>query len=540
MRGPARTSLALALLAAGAGLARADVVHLSNGRTIEGRVVEEDTSRVVVKTPAGRVTIPRRDVACVEREAEARTLLREARLARAAGDRAAAERLYDAAAAAGDPEVAAIVARERDELSADEPGGVDEHDAGSPAADRPPGGDPFVEVEREALIRELEAATDVRPDLKARLAYELFQRAERRHAAGDCRLAASDYARAARWVDEAEQAAALRDREARCRLQVAHEALRRRDAALARAAAAPVVDHPQHGARAAYLLGRAEERLRRPRDARAAFRRALGGVSVPPDHDLPTLRELARLAATGVPVDASTPGLGAGWRCTQTRSFSVLHDQPLLPTFPGDVEAVRAEVLARLALRVDDEARIALFVFADEAAYQRAPGARAWSAGHAARLQAGGEVVPTIYLHTQGDATARLQHELAHILVGDALDDALLPMWAAEGVAVYAEHAESRRRWREEARRLHARGELAPVGDALGRMLLPLTDDRAAIFRFYVQASLMFDVLAARVGVARALEAARRINTDGPDGALRSVGLRLDAFERAVEAALTE
>ncbi|MCO5171527.1 MAG: hypothetical protein M9894_34935 [Planctomycetes bacterium] len=534
--GPRRRVL-LALAAAALVVpARADVVHLTNGRTIGGRVVDEDGERVVVKTPAGRVTVPRRDVLRVEREGEPRTLLREARQAATSGDLAAARRLYAAAADAGDVEVAAIARREVEGLAAP---AAPADEAGTQEV--PAGIDPFAEVEREALIRELEAAAPTRPDLARRLAYELFQRAERRHAARECRLAASDYGRARLRVEDEAQRRGLEQRERRCRLEVAAQALRRRDPTLARAAAEPVVDDPDLGRRAAYLLGRAEERLRRPRPAREAYQQALRPVAVPADHDLATMRELARLASVGIPVDTSTPGLAAGWRCLQTRHFSILHPGPIDRAFGERVEGLRGEVLARLGLRtVDDQASIALFLFPDDGAYQGAPGARAWSAGHAARLQGDGEVVPTIYLHTQGDADARLRHELAHILVGDALQDALLPMWAAEGVAIYAEHEEARARWRAHARQLHRKGELRPVREALGQMLMPLTDEREAVLRFYVQASVLFDVLARRVGVERALQGAQRINVDGPEQALRSIGVGLEGFERAVEAALRE
>lgn len=532
---PGRRALLALAVAALVTPARADVVHLANGRTIGGRVVDEDAERVVVKTPAGRVTLPRRDVVRIEREGEARTLLREARQAAAAGDAAAARRLYAAAADAGDPEVTAAARREREALAA----APAQEAAAEPASAAGP--DPFVEVEREALLRELEAAAPTRPDLARRLAYELYQRGERRHAARECRLAAGDFGRARRWVDDEGQRRALEQRERRCRLEVAAQALRRRDPDLARAAALPVVDDPDLGRRAAYLVGRAEERLRRPRPAREAYQQALGAVTVPADHDLSTLRELARLASTGIGVDATTPGLGAGWRCLQTRHFSILHPGPIDRAFGERVEGLRGEVLARLGLRtIDDQTPIALFLFPDDGAYQGAPGARAWSAGHAARLQGEGEVVPTIYLHTQGDADARLRHELAHILVGDALQDALLPMWAAEGVAIYAEHDEARARWRQLARQLHRRGELRPVRDALGQMLLPLTDDREDVLRFYVQASVLFDVLARRVGVERALQGAQRINVDGPEQALRSIGVGLEGFERSVEQVLRE
>jgi hypothetical protein len=251
----------------------------------------------------------------------------------------------------------------------------------------------------------------------------------------------------------------------------------------------------------------------------------------------PTRR--ARAPAEGIPIDATTPGVAAAWRCTQTRHFSILHDAPLDPAFSQRLEGLRSEVLARLELRgLDDDARIALFLFAGAEAYQGSPGARAWSAGHATRLQTDGEVVPTVYLHTEGDADARLRHELAHILVGDALDDGLLPMWAVEGVAMYAEHEAARRARRGEARALHARGELRAAREALGQMLLPLSDDRQEVARFYVQACLLFDVLAGRVGVMRALGAAGRVNASGPEEALRSVGVTMNAFEQAVAEAL--
>lgn len=521
------TSLLLLLPAA-----RGDVVHLTNGREIPGRVVSEDADQVVVKTGAGRLTLRRSEVARVEREGEARTLLREARQAASAGDAATARRLFDAAAGAGDPEVATIAAREREALAARRDDDVREAPVASPR------GDPFLEVEREALIRELEAAAATRPDLARRLTFELYQRGRRRHDARECRLAASDFRRASAWASE-EQRAPLAGLEAGCRLEVAAVALRRRDPGLARVAAEPVTTHPDLGRRAAYLLGRAEERVGRAIAARTAFRLALGDVTVAVDHDLPTLRELARLAAAGIAVDAETPGVAAAWRCTQTRHFSILHDTPLDPAFSQRLETLRGEVLTRLELRgLDDDARIALFLFAGAEAYQGAPGARAWSAGHAARLSADGEVVPTIYLHVEGDADARLRHELAHILVGDALDDGLLPMWAAEGVAMYAEHEAARRARRADARALRARGELRPVRDALGQMLLPLSDDRQEIGRFYAQACLLFDVLASRVGVMRALGAAARVNTAGAEEALRSVGVSLAAFEQAVDEAL--
>lgn len=58
--------LAFALLLLGPA-ARADVVHLHNGRTIEGEVVEHTTERVAIKLPAGKISFPTSQVERVER-----------------------------------------------------------------------------------------------------------------------------------------------------------------------------------------------------------------------------------------------------------------------------------------------------------------------------------------------------------------------------------------------------------------------------------------------------------------------------------------
>lgn len=521
------------------GVARADVVHLANGNQIQGSVVEETPEQVVVRTLHGRMTIPRKEVARVERESAARTLLRQARFAAETGDRARAERLFEEALDAGDPAVATAARAELDALRA----------RPAPAAPAAPGkaakvdrwdgrGDPFVEDEREALIRELEEAVAARPELGQQLLHELYRRGERRHEAGDCRLAASDYRRALRWAP-ADAVEPLQQRERRCRVEVAGKALRRGEAALAREAARPVVADADLGRVAGYYLGRSEELLRRPDAARAAFLATLGAVRVPADRDLATLRELARLASAGLPIDARTPGIAPGWRHVQTDSFSVLLEQGVDAALPDGLEAARGEVIARLDLkRLDDLGRIALIVFASARSYDGSPGARSWSAGHATRLRAQDEVVPTIYLHTEGDVESRLRHELAHILVGDALDDARLPMWTQEGAAIHAETEASRRQWREYARALAAQGGLRPAGAALGQMLLPMTDDAKAIGAFYVQAALLFDVLAARLGPTRTLAACTHINTDGAEGALRGAGLSVADVEADCRAAV--
>jgi hypothetical protein len=543
-----RGSWVQALLLASLTLAapiRADVVRLANGNKIEGLVLEEGDAQLVVRTVAGTMRIPKREVASIDRESASRSKLRLARGASQAGDRGQAARLYqqviDAATQAGEESTAKLARAELAALEASAPAAADVQDGLIPReADAWSGsGDPFAEEEKEALIRELEAAASARPEVLPRLVSELYRRGERRHETGQCRLAASDYARSARWVPEAADKEALGQRERRCRMEVAGRALRRGDGRLSAEAVRPIVGASEQGRLASYYLGRSNELLHQPDEARAAFLAALGDVTVPADRDLATLRELARLASAGVPVDARTPGVAPGWAWLQTEHFSVLVEGKAEAGLGGQLELTRREVIERLGLRrLDDRARIALIVFATQRSYDGSPGATSWSAGHATRLRAQDDVVPTIYLHVEGDAQSRLRHELTHILVGDALDDALLPMWCVEGVAIHAETEASRRLWREQARYLGARGRLRPARDALGQMLLPMTDDAAEIGAFYVNAALLFDVLAARVGVVRTLESARRINAEGPDAALRAAGLSTGGFEADVLEAL--
>lgn len=96
--------LALALLLS--TLTSADVVHLTNGSRISGDIVSESEQQVVVKTPQGKVTLPRRLVARIERLSGDATLLELAKERLRMGARQAAIELLERAAKSKDPSVA--------------------------------------------------------------------------------------------------------------------------------------------------------------------------------------------------------------------------------------------------------------------------------------------------------------------------------------------------------------------------------------------------------------------------------------------------
>lgn len=542
-------SLGLVLVAAPS---RADVVQLKNGRQIRGEVLEETSEQVVVKTPDGRVTLPAREVERVEREARPALLLGLAREAARLGDRERARRLYVDARAAADGAGDALVSRHAgDELQALEalPAPAPALDGQPPRRTRlEPGVDPFLEEERQALVRELTAALPQHPELRGRLFSELYNRAIARHRAGECRLAVSDWRRAAALVGGTDRGALLTN-EQRCRLEVAARALRAGDGALGAVAAEPVRSSSDEGLRrrAHYLHGRALETTGRPDEARQAFLAALAPLQVPKGHDLAILRELARLRTAGVPVESSTPGVGAGWRRSTSASFELIHRQETptggSPEGPGlgeelatVLEQARGEVVTRLQLQPPrDRGKVAVFFLPTLEEYRASPGANSWSAGHAARLRTEDEVVRTIYLYPGPGLVDRARHEIAHIVVGDALDDAPLPAWANEGAAIFAEGDGSRASRRQVWVGLRQAGQLRPLEDTLAQMLPPLSDDVGEVQRFYVQAALNFEAIAAQVGPERALRALVKVNDEGHVRALSGAGVRVDNLQAVIE-----
>jgi hypothetical protein len=96
-----RPLVATLLVVAAAGAAHADVVRLSRGRRIEGEIVEERASSVVVRAGGAVITIDRAEVVGIDRTPTPAQSLGERRARLTEGDAAGALALADAAAAAG-------------------------------------------------------------------------------------------------------------------------------------------------------------------------------------------------------------------------------------------------------------------------------------------------------------------------------------------------------------------------------------------------------------------------------------------------------
>ena len=543
-------SLACGFLA-GSTLARADVVKLKNGSEIRGKIVREDTTSVVVRSRGGTISFPRKDIAEVVRESREATLLHQAksaiRLGKAARARALLERVLEGKDAALQADAKELLTK----LDAEEQAKPEVEPGRQAGEEGKPGEDPFTIPEPEALFRELEADAERHPAARRELAGRLIRRANEHYEKRDYLLAASDYRRARLHAAKLEggdiDLAQLTRAEHVSRLRLARQAVRKRKAKLAVAAASGPVEAQgalakELRAPAHYLYGRALDLSNRRQEALRSYQSAIGR-DLGSRGDIATYRELARLASVGVEIGEHSPGVGEGWRWVWTRNFAILHRLPPDPRLGTLFEGYHAAVVRRLGLqgKLDEKERIPVFIYPSEEEYRRSAGARHWSAGHASRLQSGideEEVVRSVYFYPSPNFDAVARHEIAHILTWDALDNALLPSWAAEGSALYAEPENVRLQRLAYARQVRER--FVPSEQLLGRIRLPSTDDSGEIGVFYVQSAASFHVLAERLGVHKAFKVALAINTEGPEKALRSVGWSLRSFEGQLQKLLAK
>lgn len=100
---------------------RADVLHLVNGRAIQGEVTEHGET-LVVRSASGRISIPRAQVARIERESRGSLLLAEGRRAERVGDERAAAGFYQRALEQGEAAAGPELSRLGGQLRRDDPG----------------------------------------------------------------------------------------------------------------------------------------------------------------------------------------------------------------------------------------------------------------------------------------------------------------------------------------------------------------------------------------------------------------------------------
>lgn len=466
--------LAAAALLVAAALVQADVVELTTGRSISGTIVSEDDEQVVVKTPDGRLTLPRHLVKKITRQSKGLTLLGLARERAAAGAHEEAERLYQQAAEDPDPEVAR---RAREELAAyRERRERARRFTSSPSTPMPlPEGTKGEPLEGESLQDDLD---------RARLALERGQ-----------------HARARRLLENL---------------------------------LAGNPDDP--GLR--YLHGRACELGHADGLAREAYLKVLGPAFTRDGRETAWLGELARRRVAGEELGPTSPGVGPAWRRVTTERFVVYHPFERVETwFTSEPEAALRDVLDELAVQERElklQGRIQVFIYPTADDY-RAAEAMELAGGHAQSLPAPDGPLKMIRTYPDRGLYRRTyRHEVAHVVLSSLYPD--LPPWAHEGAATYTEPLRSRAFLRQHVVGRAAKGTLPSLVDFM-KGAVPRGDTVEDVRAYYGQAVTLFEALLRLCDDSprKALQVCRRVAREGPERGLLTEGLSRTELQAAFD-----
>lgn len=455
-----RAALLLLLLA---GPVLADVVHLTTGRAVTGKVVKEDEEKVVVKTPDGTLTFPRHLVERIERQGQGETKIAMARERIRAGDFDAAFRLLEEATKDPDPEVAKKATKELESARA-----------------------------QEERARKL--------DPKPKDPLPLPEGTKGTPVAGS--TLQTQFDRARRAIEDGDHVSAIR---------------------LLRPM---VADNPEDRV-LRYLLGRALELASREQEARAEYVRVLGPKWESSPRPLPHLGEVARRQLAGDQLKNDSPGVGARWQRVETKSFAVYHPFERVESWLVDeMDRALEEVSAKLEVPLHELAfrgRIQVFLFPTREDYELSTGMKL-AGGHAnAQVAPDGTLYSIAAFPTKDFYRTSLRHEVAHVVLYEVAPG--LPAWAHEGAATFAEPVDVRARHRRTVHGRRTAGQLPALLEFMAGAV-PRGEDRDAVAGYYGQANVLFDVLNLRLGgPRRALKLCQRVAQDGPQKALEAFKL---------------
>jgi tetratricopeptide (TPR) repeat protein len=579
-------ALTLILLPAVAGVAGGDVLHLTNGNRLRGEVIREEGDSVVLRTPNSLLTIPRADIASVERETRAETLRGQIEEALAAHRYDQALELLRGALQEnpGDPQlralfrsatvghIRALVAAGLYDEAASALGGA--ATAGFDARDVE---DVRSELERgRAKMKELLAAAEGSVEVgryeQALQAYrELLRFAPARRAEftkaearayreyGDSLLREQNYGDARRQYEEAlaldpELLPQLQTKLIACTLTVVEGELERAEGPLPRRKAVSLgrqlqellaldADLPHSH----FLLGVLYEHTGRGDLALAEYERALGravpGASLAAR--LATARadaqELAvttplKLDTTPAPEDWSYSEPG-DWQVDASDHFRLHHHNPRVSArllAAAEYQLEREAPLFALTPETAWPGKCDIFLYGSAEAYQRATGRPAWSPAVSTFIL-DSEGAPTqLAIHTHQEAKLIGQtvvpHELGHLLlarVTDYVPD--LPLWIQEGVATAQEPGFKVTHLLQEVAARRQAGTALTLAEVLNAKTYPRAED---VDHFYGLSYTLVDYLLTKADFEHLRRFALSARTDVARALLDGYGMKMEEFER--------
>mgnify|MGYP001574246024 CR=1 FL=1 len=561
-------SVAAAALLLSAGLAGADVIELDDGSQLDGKILSEKASEVVIQVGFGTLTIQKARIRRIEKKAMQPVLVAKADLALRTGDHALALRYLEEAipkAAEEKPEDPAALAAALAAL-------------GDASANAKRFGTAEASFRRVVFLRGADAV--------------LSARADEMRAAGE--VVAGREAEAWKLADEGKALESLpicdeilghfpeRRREITGRLlqalrvqseaaanagdlgtafRAGLESLRRDPeppfqgngwprllAAYATAAVGveggPALLHADalvllgvsgQELLARYLDARAYEAENDGEQARQSYRTA--APELPDGLSVAAVRIGAEraLGISDGPKFAPAPGRGASdVQTVETENFVVAYRDRK----GGDKAREKCEEILRLAARdlaggrgiLPFQKKCILRIYDGRAEYLARTGQPAWSEGVSTVRSKGGELVGHV-IETYGDSPDFVQtvlsHEIGHVAFAAAagyVSD--LPLWLQEGMAVRQERGPRVRRIRELARAGARTGSAFPIEYLLEMYSYPQSPE--ATDMFYAQSLSVVDFLVERFGMARIVEWSKRLKDIPPPERPKSL---LDEFD---------
>lgn len=470
------------------GVASADVIHLTTGRSIKGTVVKETDKTVVVKTPQGKLTLPRHLVKKIERQSKGATWLALARERAGQGAFEVAAKLYEKAAKDPDPKIAGPAGTELAALR---------KRMGQPAAPVKP------------------RATD-RPKPRPKVPTATTPANADPRAAALPRLGGGPFVE--KTVLAREVVLALRDADAR----KAHSLLDSQK------------DKFANDVSFRYLRARAYQVEGKPRKASQIYLSLLKDVTKANGRmSVTQLNELARRLLGGEAMTPRSPGASGSWKRVESENFAIYHRfksvQPWFVNGPQESFEYDLGVLGLARSEVVLSGRIQVFMFEDKDAYEENSGMEL-AGGHAQFRYGPDGYLRTITAYAQRGMTLRLfRHEVAHAVLLELYRG--MPSWAHEGAAVYVQKQQSRGRYRLSYLGSKQEGTLPDLASLL-RGTVARGADQEEVTRYYAQSSVTFEALAKlRRSPRKALELCKRIGEVGPSKALREAGSSLKTLD---------
>lgn len=498
--------------------AHADLIHLINGKVLQGEVVSEDADFVVVKVPYGTIKIRRDQIEHIEKQTEGeyrldlgQSLLIQKRYAQAL------EQLE--AAYAEDKETAGVAATLKNayadyaahllknrrldeaeavykrleklapdspaakagfELLARERGSLDELVGAARRAGA--GDDPMRAIMsyEKALAFSPDAIKTIGPELaraRARLAEALYRAGRFQNASTELEKAFALDPALADSLERLYAASALSAVLQELQAGQTEEALKQLDRLLSFAPANRL---------ALYVAGRTQQALGHTAEAGAYFARGLNASVRSPTNDEVTelrgkLEQALKLPAGGLqirfeiaPVDMAmyVESSEGAFKQESSEHFQIYHHNDALAREVEEVlEAHRARICGALGLNPDWKSKARVVLYRTQEEYCQATQQPAWTGGTSRYQQTGDGVRMEIHSWQTSSRLLKsvLPHEVTHLILNSVLGDGRrLPRALHEGFAVLMEPSFRHGYYLDFLRQRMKSEEFIPVGELLG------------------------------------------------------------------------